>query len=125
MKKIKRHVKNFTKYLIIGILWSLLNVVFMWLLIDVIKFTALIGSTIALVILVVSKYYAYVLIKLINKNFLKYLSTVISFTIANIFFMWLAVDIMKFPTVIVSSVIVFIFFLLRFVIFNLIGLVEK
>lgn len=125
MKRIKKYAKNFTKYMVVGLIWTLLNVVFMWFFIDVFKFTALTGSTIVVFFLVIGKYFAYVFINLIRKNFLKYISTVIGFSLANIFFMWLAVDIMKFSTVISSAVIVATLFMLRFVMFNLIGLVKE
>ncbi len=124
MNIIRKHAKNFTKYSIIGVIWTLLNVTFMWMFIDALKFTALIGSTIVVVVLIIMKYFAYVLWHMIHGKFFKYLSTVIVFNIANVALMWLAVDIMSFPTIISSVIIVSSLFLLKFVTFNLVGLVK-
>ena len=53
-----------------------------------------------------------------EKSFLHYLWTGGVFTVANIFFVWLFIDIFKIPTVISSSVVIGGLFILRYVVYR-------
>jgi len=124
-KLYQKYTKNFIKYLIIGIAWACLNIFFMWFFIEIILFSTIIGATIVVVGLFISKFYAYRLIRLINKQFLKYASTSISFALSNIVLIWFFVDILHIPIVISSTIIVCALFILRFVAFDKAGLIKK
>jgi len=118
------HTKNFSKYLFVGISWSFLNIFLMWLFIDYLKLPTIYGASVVVVILLISKFYAYRLIGFMENKFLKYASTAIGFYLANIFFMWLFVDIVGLSTVISSTIIVFSLFILRFLTFYKVGLIK-
>jgi len=120
-----RHGKNFSKYFLIGILWTFLNIFLMWLSIDILKFPTVYAASAVVVILFTGKFYVYRLVNLIENKFLKYTYTVIGFYIANIFLMWLFVDIMGWKAVISSTIIVYALFILRFIAFNLVGLIKE
>ena len=125
ISKIKKQGKNFSKYLFIGSLWTILNIFFMWFFIDVLSFSTLVGSTIVVVILFLSKFYAYRVIGYIAGDFLKYSYVSIGFALANIFFMWLFVDKVGISTIISSAIISYGLFILRFIAFDIAGLVKK
>ena len=120
----RKYTKNFIKYLIVGITWTLLNIFCMWLFIDVFLFPAIIGAALVVVALFIAKFYAYRIIGLIHRNFLKYSSTSIGFSIANIILIWLFVDIFHIPPVISSMIIVYGLFILRFFAFDKVGLMK-
>ena len=117
--------KDFSKYSFIGVLWTTLNIFFMWLMIDMLKFPTVYSAFAVVTTLFVGKFYAYRLIGFMENNFLKYASTVIGFQVANIFFMWLFVDIFKWKAVVSSAIIVTTLFVLRFVVFNKVGLIKN
>lgn len=120
--KLYRKFRHFGKYLVVGIAWTILNIAGMWLLIDVLKFPTLVGSSLVVAVVFFGKYYSYILIRLINKNFLKYASINIISAVANVLLMLVFVDLLHISTVISSAVIVYGLFLLRFVAFNKTGL---
>lgn len=120
----QRYTENFGKYLLVGISFTFFNVFLMWLFIDILLFPTVIGATIVVAGLFITKFYAYRLIKLINKQFLKYAFTSVGFAIANIILMWLFVDIFHIATVISSTIIVCGLFILRFIVFEKTGLIK-
>lgn len=124
-KTYSRYSGSFIKYLLVGIIWSLLNIAFMWLLIDKFKLPTIMGSTIVVLVLFITKFYAYSAIGFMEKNFLKYASTSIGFGAANVFLMWLFVDVFYLSTVISSTAIAYGLFFLRFVVFDKVGLIKR
>lgn len=130
IEKIKNHKhfhigKNFAKYLITGIIYTVLTIFLMWFIIDYIGIPTVVGASLVVVFVFFTKYYIYRAIRFMQKGFLKYTSTVISFHVANVVLMWLFVDILRIPTVISSSIVVVGLFILRFIVFYIIGLVKK
>ncbi len=121
----KKHIKNFSKFCFIGFIWTLLNIFLMWLTIDIIKMPTAIGSTIVVLFLFVTRFYVYVLIRLIYPKFIKYSVTNISFALANIILVWTFIDIFKIPTVISSAVVVYGLFIIKFIVFNKVGLIKN
>ena len=128
--KIKNHKhfnigKNFAKYLFIGIIFTFITIFLMWFVIDFIGIKTIIGASIVIVLVFFTKYYSYRLTGFMKKEFLKYASTSIGFSIANVILMWLFVDIFLIATVISSTIIVYSLFILRFIVFYMAGLVKK
>ena len=119
-----KHAKNFGKYLFIGIVWSFLTVFLMWLFIDVYNIPTIIATTGIQIFLVLLKYVAYKVIGFFKKGLFKYISTVVGFTTANIFSNWFLIDIIHIPTVIAAIIVLYGLFILRFIIFHLIGLTK-
>ncbi len=126
-KKVKKDAKNFAKYLIIGIIWTIFYVYLMKIVIDIMKIPTLIGSTLAVSLVFIGKFYSYVLVKLMKngvKNLLKYASIDSISIVLNITLVWFFIDILRIPTVISSSTVVIILFIGRFIVFKVIGLIK-
>jgi len=121
----KRYVKNFMKYLVSGLLFVVLNVFLMWLVIDYIKIPTFIGASLVVGFLFILKFYVYIIIKLINKNFVKYTLINIFFSIITIILIWFFVDILNIPTVVSSVIVVFAIFVIKFFAFDITGLMKK
>lgn len=128
MKNIKHKIyktgKDFTKYLIVGILYTLLYIFLMWLFIDIFKIHTIIASTVIVFSILILKFYTYVIINLIHHRFLKYITIELGFILSNIFLAWLLIDVIHIPTVISSSIIVYCLFMLRFVVFKVSKLIK-
>lgn len=120
----KRQLKNFLIFFLIGIIWTLLNVLLMWIFIDLLGIPTIIGSTIVVLFVFVTRYYAYVLIGLIHPRFARYTTTNIAFSLANIILVWLFIDILHIPTVVSSAVVIYGLFILKFFAFDKIGLLK-
>ncbi len=120
----KKHIKNFSKFTLIGAIWSLLNIFLMWLVLDIIGMPTLIGSTLVVSFIFITRFYAYIFIGLIHPKFIRYAAANISFPILNIVIVWLLIDILKIPTLISSVIAVGSLFIAKFIIFNIIGLIK-
>ena len=108
----------FTKYLTIGVIFTLLNVFFMWLLIDVFGLYSAIGASITVVGLFFLKYYAYILTNFMKKNFMRYASINIASKILNVLLVWLLIEVFHIPTIYSSSAVVLFLFFGRFIAFK-------
>lgn len=126
-KKIRKEAHNFGKYTIIGVIITFLDIFLMWLVVDIAKFPTLISAISIVSILHITKFYGYVLIKLIGhnmKNFLKYASVNIFSAIINIFGVWILIEMIGFTAALSTSIVVMSLFVGRFVIFRKIGLIK-
>jgi O-antigen/teichoic acid export membrane protein len=123
-KKVKKHSKKFSLFFIIGIFKSILFIVFNWLIIDILHINALIGSTTVLIIVSIITYILYIATKVIKKSIIKYVSTIIGFNIIVILAIWFLVDFMGFSGAFSSTIVVGIQFVLKYLVFNKIGLIN-
>jgi putative flippase GtrA len=123
--KHKKTAVDFIKFLSVGGVWTLINIVLMWLLIDLLGMAGWLGSTIVVIIAFLGRYYTYLSINLIHNHFIKYASTNITFSVTTILLMSLAVDVLKFPAIISAPVIIMGLFILKFLVFNKINLIKK
>ena len=117
--------KNFGKYVFVGAVTSVLNIFLMWLLIDKMDLSTVIGSSIAVVIIFFFKFYSYVLIKMMKSKFITYTLITVAFGIINVAAMWLMVDKLHFTVIVSSTAIVIALFLIRFIAFDKLGLLVK
>jgi len=97
----------------------------MWVFIDIVDISTLIGASLVVIIIFFSKFYIYLSIKLIKKKKKKYLSISVFSSTINVIFNWFLIDIIKIPTVIAASLVVGGLFIVRFGLFYLIGLMKK
>lgn len=121
----KIHLKNFLKFIIIGLLWSGINVIFMWLFVEILGISAFISSTISIIAVHIGRFYSYVMIRLIHPHFWKFTYTNIIFTLLNIILMSLAIDVLKINTIIASIIVVGGLFISKFFSFNKINLIRE
>ncbi|MAG08653.1 hypothetical protein CMO89_04215 [Candidatus Woesearchaeota archaeon] len=125
MLNYKKHGLNFLKYSIVGGAWSAINVFLMWLLIDVISINTVIGSTSIVVVLFIARFYMYVAIDLMHKQFLKYTLTTVLLSTLNVGFMYVFVDMLYISALWSSITSISILFLFKFIIYNMIGLIKN
>jgi len=117
MKIKRKEFINFFKYMSIGVLVTLLNILFSWIFIEVIGMKAIISSTIIGVSIFFIKFNSYVKINLIQKKFKIFMIITLSSIISYILLTSLFIDIFLFPTLVVIPLVVISLFLLRFFIF--------
>jgi len=123
-RKVKKHTKKFSMFILIGILKSLAIVLLSWIIIDLLKVKALIASTVIITIMFFLTYLAYIKAKVIKPRFLRYTSATISFSIATIMLIWFFVDFMGFSGALSSMIVVGTLFIVRYLFFNIIGLIH-
>jgi hypothetical protein len=123
-KKVKKHSKKFSLFFIIGIFKAILFIVFNWLVIDILHISALVGSTIVIIIVSLITYILYVITKVIKHSIIKYVSALIGFNIAVILTIWFLVDFIGFSGAFSSTIAVGIQFILKYLVFNKIGLIN-
>jgi len=123
-KIIKKHSKKFSLFLLIGVLKVILTITPIYLLIDILKIKALLASTIVVIIVFFITYLTYVTTKVIKPRFIKYTSATIGFSITTILLIWFFVDFIGFSGVFSSVVVVGIIFIIKYLFFNSIGLIQ-
>tara|TARA_Y100000310_G_C20071621_1_gene529670 strand:- start:175 stop:546 length:372 start_codon:yes stop_codon:yes gene_type:complete len=122
--KYKKISKNFGKFLFGGIIWTILSIFLAWFLIDYRGMLAAIASSIIVIVGIVLRFYFYTGIGLIKKQFLKFASANILFSVLIIVFMTLSIDIMKIPTLIATPIIIGGLFIFKFLFFIKVRLIS-
>ena len=125
---IKRHRKlamDFSKYFVIGLIFTIANVFFMWLLIDVVGLYSAVGATIVVVALFFGKFYTYVLTKFLRRHFFGYAAVNLVSMVLNVVLVWLFIEIFYIPTIYASATAVIILFIGRFIAFKQLGLIRE
>lgn len=123
--KHKKTVVDFSKYLIIGIIFTFLNISFMWLFIDVIGLYSALGASIVVVGLFFGKFYAYVIVKFLRRHFLGYVTVNITSAVLNVVFVWILIETFRISTVYASSSVVLLLFVARFFAFKKLKLIRE
>ena len=120
----KRHYVNFKKYTIIGVTFSLLEIFFLWVFIDIMKKPTLVYAIVIVGILTVLKFYSYVLSGMMKHNFFGYIFVLIIFYIFNVLLIWLLVSI-GFSAAFSSAFLSITFFILRFLTYDELKLLKN
>ncbi len=115
----KKHSVDFSKYTFVGVIFTLAYIFLMWACIDLLHMNTLTASCIIVAGLHVAKFITYRKVRLIHKQFKKYSVIQFGSAILNIFSIWLLIDILHIQTVVASSLVIVILFILRFVVFKL------
>ena len=122
--KVKKHHKKFSLFFTLGIIRTGIAITLTWLLIDILKVSAVLGSTIVVFIVFFITYFVYVMARIIKPRFIKYTSITIGFNIATVLLIWFFVDFIGFSGVLSSTITVGILFILRYFFFNKVGLIQ-
>lgn len=122
--KVRKHSKKFSLFLIIGIFKTAITIALTWLLIDILKISTLLVSTTVITLIFFITYFTYVITKIIKPKFIKYASATIGFNVTTILLIWLLVDFMEFSGVLSSIMVIGVLFIIRYVFFNKIGLIN-
>lgn len=110
----KQDFINFSKYLSIGVIATLLNIFFSWIFIDLVGMKALFSSTIIGIAIFCIKYYSFVKINLIQRKLHIFMIITISSILLYIIFTTILIDLLSVKTLIAVPAIVVTLFFLRF-----------
>jgi len=124
-KIIKKHSKKFSLFLVIGIFKTILTIMLTWLIIDILKTKALLGSTVVVILVFFITYATYVITKVIKPRFIRYASATIGFNISTILLIWFFVDFIGFSGALSSAIVIGALFIIRYAFFNKIGLIDN
>ncbi len=117
--RLKRLSINFSKYSIVGVVFTVIYIFLMWLFVDILKVNTLISSCIVVVGIHIVKYIAYKQVKLIHKQFNKYTYVQVGSGVLNVVGFWFLVDGLHLSTVFSSLSITSVLFVLRFILFKI------
>jgi len=120
---LKKLIVHFSKFTFIGIVATILNIFFVWLFIDILKIKTIIAVTLVVMTIFLSKFYLYVLIRLIKGQFLKYTFIQIVSALLNIILTWFFIDVLLIPTIIAATIVVGGLFIIRFILFKVTRLI--
>lgn len=116
---------KFFRFSLAGGIWTVINIGMMWLLIDVWNLPAWLGSSIAVTILYVGRYYTYLLLKAMEPKFWRYVSASGVFSLFIIGAMTVAVDFLGFKALYASVVVTGLSFVLKYLFFKKIDLINS
>jgi len=120
----KRLAISFGKYLIVGIIFTVVNVILMWFVIDILGLYSALGASIVVSIIFIAKFYTYVAINFLKKNLLGYAIVNLSSMLLNILLVWFFIEIVGLTTISSSSLVVLLLFLGRFIAFKKLNLLS-
>lgn len=115
---IKGELLSFTKYGFIGLVATLLNIFLVWLFIDLIGSDYLMGVSVAVLLVLLVKFYLYVYIELIKNSIIRYFFIQGFSAVLNIGLTWFLLSVVGFSAVIGSFLSVSALFVLRYVLFK-------
>lgn len=116
-------LSHFVRFSLAGGIWTVINIGMMWLLIDVQHLPGWLGSIIGMVILYVGRYYTYLLLKVMEPKFWKYVSASGVFSLFIIAAMTVGVDFLGFKALYTSIVLTALSFVLKYLFFKKIDLI--
>lgn len=124
-KLFKKDFNTFIRFSVVGAVWTVLNIGSDVALIDYLKLPAWLGALIGYVVLYVGRYYSYLLLKVIQPQFWKYVFSTIAFTVV----MWglkiLAIDVLDYSALIASPIITAMAFVLKYFFYKSINLLQS
>lgn len=124
-KLFKKDFNTFIRFSVVGAVWTALNIGSDVALIDHLELPAWLGALIGYVVLYVGRYYSYLLLKVIQPQFWKYVFSTIAFTVV----MWglkiLAIDVLNYSALIASPIITGMAFVLKYFFYKSINLLQS
>ena len=124
-KLFKKDLSTFIRFSMVGAVWTILNIGSDILLIDHYELPGWLGALIGYVVLYIGRYYSYLLLKVLEPQFLKYVYSTIAFT----FVMWvlktISIDFLDLTAALVSPVIAASGFILKYFFYKSINLLKS
>lgn len=117
-KFIEKYRINFEKYAVIGVIFSLLEVFFLWIFIDLMKKPTLTYSIMIIGALTMLKFYSYVIAGMIKNRIFRYMFVLGVFYILNVVFIWLLIEVIGLSAALSSAFLAAAFFILRFLTYD-------
>ena len=128
MIKIKKFIEkyriNFEKYAVIGVIFSLLEVFFLWFFIDLMKKPTLTYSIMIIGALTMLKFCSYVIAGMMKNRIFRYMFVLGVFYILNVVFIWLLIELIGLSAALSSAFLAVAFFILRFLTYDKVKLLK-
>ena len=123
-EKIRSLKWQFSKYTILGIVASIINIGYMWLFVDVLQQNTIIHATLITIILFFAKYYGYIYTNLLHKGMKEFFMVQVVSGILNIILNWIVIDFIGLNALIGTTIVVGILFVGRFIMFKMMGKIK-
>lgn len=121
---LKKDFSTFVRFAVVGAVWTAINIGSDILLIDYLDLPGWLGAIISYVILYVGRYYTYLIFKVIEPQFWKYVYSTLVFTLI----MWgmkvVAIDVLEYSAMVASTVITVLAFVLKYFFYKSINLLK-
>ena len=124
LRGIRKYYAHFRTYTLVGMVFALLEIFFLWFFIDIMRKPTFIYSSIIVGILTIAKFYAYVFFGMMRNRLAGYILVLLIFYMINVACIWLLVTI-GFSAAFSSAVLALAFFLLRFLIYDKLNLLKR
>ena len=121
----KKDLSTFVRFSLVGLVWTILNIGSDIALVDYYGLPGWLGGLIGYVILYVGRYYSYLLLKVIEPQFWKYVYSTIGFTLVIWLVKSIALDVFGLKAALVSPVITGFAFVLKYFFYKSINLLKK
>ena len=120
---VKKYRLNFGKYAAIGIIFSLLEVFFLWIFIDLLKKPTFAYTSIIVGALTILKFYSYVFVGMMKNKIARYMLVLGVFYVLDVSFIWLLVKI-GFSAAFSSAILSMVLFVIRFLTYDKVKLLK-
>jgi hypothetical protein len=110
---------------VVGAVWTIINIGSDILLIDHYELPGWLGALIGYVVLYIGRYYSYLLLKVIEPQFLKYVYSTMAFTLVMWVLKTISIDFLDLTAALVSPVIAASGFILKYFFYKSINLLKS
>jgi len=124
-KLIKKDWDRFLRFSLVGAVWTAFNIGSDILLVDYWDLPGWLGTLIGLIILYVGRYFSYLLLKVIEPQFLKYLYSTAIFTLLIWGLKIIALDVLDYSAMVASPIITTVAFVFKYFFYKSIGLLKS
>ena len=124
-KLFKKDLSTFIRFSVVGAVWTMLNIGSDILLIDHYELPGWLGALIGYVVLYIGRYYSYLLLKVIEPQFLKYVYSTIAFTLVMWVLKTISIDFIDLTAALVSPVIAASGFIHKYFFYKSINLLKS
>lgn len=124
-RKIMKQTLDFSKYSIVGVTATSINIFLMWVSVDLWEINTLIATSTVVTLLFFYKFYGYIYIGLFHKEFFKFFIVNVTSAVLNVVLIFVLVELIGFSAAFSATIVVIILFILRFIVFKLIGVIKS
>ena len=123
-KRVRKDWDRFLRYSLVGAIWTAFNIGSNIVLIDYWTLPGWLGTLIGLVILYIGRYFSYLLLKVIEPQFFKYVYSTAIFTLLIWGLKIVALDVLEYKAMIASPIITVVAFVFKYFFYKSIGLLK-
>lgn len=124
-KLFKKDLGTFVRFTLVGLVWTILNVGSDIWLIDHLELPAWLGALIGYFVLYVGRYFSYLALKVIERQFWKYVYSTIAFTLVMWLIKTISIDVFDLSASLVSPIVAAAGFVLKYFFYKSINLLKS